>query len=531
MASAILGGAGRVATAASADAAAFQAIPLPAGSSVSGDGLGDSSSVVRDVSGQIQQATSIVAAIIGDATSIVGSILAAATSPSNIGVLPVGNSNSSMNGTLLSSTSSAPLAMSSNSSQLVFLPNTTIFALPCPSSAIASATIALTSAPSAPFCPTTITETCTVTETWHSTHYAETATFYSFVANSTVTYTETARYEIQKTCRLFTNHFCSECPPPLYLADPTTTISPLQGLIACANGVLAKRQEDCPYNLTATSFPSSNASAQANSPFTHPCPAAGYPCGDCPDGWFCPPYPTPPQSCACGYGWACVDCKDGCFCIPGPTSTGNWLMNTVPSLITTSPVTLGGPPTALGTLQSLNSMIPISTGTITCIDGSVVMVANECLNGVGATANVGITNINTLAGRLLSTTIPGTSSLLANAQAAAGLAETTHNLPNQLPSKTIPAAIPNVNPTALSDISKLMIAGVPTNVPLATPQAITASLGNPAVATLSIVTATIKPASNAAENLFNQLINGSPTSILLSTPTIQLPPAPALGIA
>ena len=188
VASAILGGAARVATAASEGAAGLEATPLPTGSSVLGD-----SSVVRQVNDQVQQVTSIAAVIIGDATSIVGSILAAAASPSNIGVLPIGKTNSSINGTLLSATSSAP-AMSSNGSQLAFQPNSTIFALPCATSAIASATIGLTSAP-APFCPTTITETCTVTETWHSTHYAETATFYSFVANSTITYTETARYE------------------------------------------------------------------------------------------------------------------------------------------------------------------------------------------------------------------------------------------------------------------------------------------------------------------------------------------------
>ena len=187
VASAILGGAARVATAASEGAMALQGTPLPS------SGLGDSSSVLREVGGQIQQATSIAALIIGDATSIVGSILAAATSPSNIGVLPIGKTNSSIigNGTLLSSTSSTP--MSSNGSQLAFPPNTTVFALPCPSSALASASIEFASSPSAPFCPTTITETCTVTETWHSTHYAETATFFSFVANSTVTFTETAK--------------------------------------------------------------------------------------------------------------------------------------------------------------------------------------------------------------------------------------------------------------------------------------------------------------------------------------------------
>ncbi|KAE9366763.1 hypothetical protein N431DRAFT_487265 [Stipitochalara longipes BDJ] len=544
VASAILGGAERVAAAASAGAAGLEVTSLPAGSSVFGDGKADSSNVLQDVSGQIQQATSIVAAIIGDATSIVGSILAAATSPSNIGVLPIGNSNSSMNGTLLSSTSLTSSAMSSNSSLLPFPPNTTITATPCPSSAFAPATIGLSSAPSAPFCPTTITETCTVTETWHSTHYAETATFYSFVANSTATYTETA----------------SGCPPPLYLADPTTTISPLQGLIACANGVLAKRQEDCPYNLNATS-PFLNASAAAaalaNSlASTHPCPNAGYSCGDCPDGWFCPPYPTAAQSCACGYGWACANCKDGYFCIPNPTSAGNGLIHTVASLPATSAASLlESSTTGLATLQSLGFIVPITTGTVTCIDGSVVMVANDCLNGVCApTNNVGIT-INTLAGRLLSTAQADDSSLLRTAQpVAAGLGNlalfSTPNVANQLsPQTSALPAIPNPNPTALSEISKLMLAGVPTNLPVVNTQPNAAVLGDAARITLPIVTAgaitpalnnlpssmlsaTTKRASNAAENMFNQLMNGLPTnSPVLSSPTIQMPPAPALGIA
>ncbi|PMD33939.1 hypothetical protein L207DRAFT_639305 [Hyaloscypha variabilis F] len=530
VASAILGGAGRVATAASAGGGALEITPLPAGFSVLGDGLADPSSVIGEVNGQVQQATSIVAVIIGDATSIVGSLLAAATSPSNIGVLPIGTSNSSMNGTLPSS------MMSSNSSQLKFSPNTTIIATPCASSAIASATIWFNSAPSELSCPTTTTETCTVTETWHSTHYAETATFYSFVANSTVTYTETA----------------SGCAPALYLVDPTTTISPLQGLIACANGVLAKRQEDCPYNLNATSSPSLNSSAPAPTA-THPCPNAGYSCGDCPGDWFCPPYPTPPQSCGCGYGWACADCKDNCFCILNPTPASNGLTNTVSSLLTSSTALLEST-TGLATLHSLGSAVPMPTGTVTCVDGSVVMVANDCLDGVGTTVNnVGITIINTLAGRLFSTANSDGSALLGNIQAAsAGLGnaapKTTANVANQLFSQnTAILKISNAVPTALSDISKLVLAGVSTNLPVQSAPSTAASLRNAAGITLPVITAvaniqlttpsliasaTTKRASNAAENIFNQLINGSPTaSLVLSTPAIQVTPVPALGIA
>jgi hypothetical protein len=204
VASAILGGGSEVASAASAGAAELQATPLQASASVLGDGTASQSSLLREVNGQIQQATSIVGQIIGDATSIVGSILAAATAPSNIGVLPVANSNSSMNGTAFSSGNLMP----SNGSLPTFPPNTTIFASPCPSPAIAPAMVESPQPPTPP-CPTTITEICTVTETWHSTHYAETATFYSFVANTTITYTEKSRYGIKKTSVPFTDIFAS----------------------------------------------------------------------------------------------------------------------------------------------------------------------------------------------------------------------------------------------------------------------------------------------------------------------------------
>jgi hypothetical protein len=43
-------------------------------------------------------------------------------------------------------------------------------------------------------CPGPVTKTCTVTETWHSTQYAGTATLFSFMSIVTVTYTEILRY-------------------------------------------------------------------------------------------------------------------------------------------------------------------------------------------------------------------------------------------------------------------------------------------------------------------------------------------------
>lgn len=46
-----------------------------------------------------------------------------------------------------------------------------------------------------------------------------------------------------------------------------------------------------------------------------PCPGRGYPCDDCPGGWFCPPQETPAQSVACGLGWPCYHCSSGLYCI------------------------------------------------------------------------------------------------------------------------------------------------------------------------------------------------------------------------
>ncbi len=196
VASAILGGGSEIASVASVGAAGLGTTTLALG-----DGTASVSSVLRDVNGQIQQATGLVGGILGDATSVVGSILAAATSPSNIGVLPQVNSNSSINGTRssssnqTSSTMGAPQAFCTicNGSYPAYSLNTTIAAVERPLPVIASTTARLCGTPTTPSCPIPITATCTVTETWHSTHYAETATFYSFVANSTVTCTETVR--------------------------------------------------------------------------------------------------------------------------------------------------------------------------------------------------------------------------------------------------------------------------------------------------------------------------------------------------
>ncbi len=308
----------------------------------------------------------------------------------------------------------------------------------------------------------------------------------------------------------------SICPPPLnYRPEPTAKSPPTQGLIACANGVLAKRQEDCPYMLNSTSplNVSPSVAGSASSPTsTNPCPNTGYTCSECPDGWFCPPHPTPAQSCICGYGWACANCKDGYFCIPGPTSTVDGLMNTIPSFLLSSaspstPENTRSFTTSAPILQSLGAAVSIASGTVTCIDGSVVMAANDCLNGVLATTldSVGITIINEpmaadLANRLTvdtaSSTTAATVSLEASTQLMAAVSFTSA-VRNVLPTVTTT----NILPTATAAIS---------NEP-----------------------SSFQHAPNAAESMLNQLMNGVPAGTpVLSAPGVQLPQqTPALGIA
>ena len=199
---------------------------------------------------------------------------------------------------------------------------------------------------------------------------------------------------------------------------------------------------------------------------THPCPNAGYSCSECPDGWFCPPQQTPAQNCICGYGWACANCKDGYFCIPSPTSGGSGLLNPVASLLVTSPTT----PSSLSTLHPLGSAVSMDTGTIMCVDGSVVMMAKDCLDGVFGATGTGTVNvlditiinkamtalsatptsISGLAGGLLRTANADIS-VLGNAQPTAG-AGLTNAAGNILPTAT--AALNNVPGNLLSSDAK-----------------------------------------------------------------------------
>jgi hypothetical protein len=212
------------------------------------------------------------------------------------------------------------------------------------------------------------------------------------------------------------------------------------------------------------------------------------------------------------------------------------------------------------------------------------MMANECLNGLRTTSNtVDITivnmpmaadaaaaaSINDLAGRVFSTAKAVSSPLLSNAQPPAACLGNiapiaTSNVATQLfppiNDQTALPVFPNGNPTVLSAVSKLMMNGVPTNSPVLNvpvgqlPSAPgsaqpAAGLGNVAETALPTANPNLLPtttatqgnvpnnipkhASNAAENVFNQLMSGATTnSAVLMAPAGQLPPLPpTLGIA
>jgi hypothetical protein len=189
-------------------------------------------------------------------------------------------------------------------------------------------------------------------------------------------------------------------------------------------------------------------------------------------------------------------------------------MNTVTSLLVTSaassmPSNMRSFTTSPPTLQSLGTAVPMPTGTVTCIDGSVVMMAKDCLNGVsGATVNTlditiinepmaadlaAATGANSLAGCLLSNAKADVSSIVGNPQLAiaAGLTSASGNI---LPT----VATGDILPTA------------------------TAILSN---APNSILSSIAKHIPNAGESMLNQLMNGAPTNLPAS------PQPPALGIA
>ncbi|KAH6720544.1 hypothetical protein BKA61DRAFT_236772 [Leptodontidium sp. MPI-SDFR-AT-0119] len=147
---------------------------------------------IQNVNSQVDQATGVVGGIVSAATSIVGSLMAGTGAAGSISAVG-GDRNSSASGNSTAGiTKSAPgLNASSSTSSLAFNITSAPVLKEVPST---SATTACASMPTYTACPAPSTETCTVTETWHSTHYESTATLFSFVAAFTYTCTETVRY-------------------------------------------------------------------------------------------------------------------------------------------------------------------------------------------------------------------------------------------------------------------------------------------------------------------------------------------------
>ena len=148
---------------------------------------------IQDANSQVDQATGVVGGIVSAATDIVGSLLAG-TGVSGVTSMPGGERNTStgMNVTAVLSRTASGLNRSSTSS----MPFNITSAPVLQQVPLTSTTTACASIPPCTACPAPKTETCTVTETWHSTHYESTATLFSFVAAFTYTCTETVRYVI-----------------------------------------------------------------------------------------------------------------------------------------------------------------------------------------------------------------------------------------------------------------------------------------------------------------------------------------------
>lgn len=171
-------------------------------------------------------------------------------------------------------------------------PTSSLFATPAACPSLATTTIT-------PCCPPARTVTCTVTETWHSTNYESTKTLFSFLSVFTVTCTETVRYvpihptprkiqcsiaqphlsdpNILNRSKLTNQTFSIYSPSSSYLfsQNNSTSSSSHQSLIACPNGVLARKRDECPE--------ASSAAFAASMNLKSPCsiigalvPASGY---------------------------------------------------------------------------------------------------------------------------------------------------------------------------------------------------------------------------------------------------------------
>ncbi|KAH7327019.1 hypothetical protein BKA65DRAFT_509741 [Rhexocercosporidium sp. MPI-PUGE-AT-0058] len=392
---------------------------------------------VQDVNSQVDQATGVVGGIVSAATSIVGSLMAgtgAAGSTSAVGERR--NASAGGNSTAGITRSPSGLNSSSSTSSMAFNITSAPVLTDPPST---SGTTACASIPTCTACPAPSTETCTVTETWHSTHYESTATFFSFVAAFTYTCTETV----------------SVCPKPsLYPPAPPNTTSPSAihpPLIACANGALAKREEDCPPRSSITNS-STHSTANASTPTlypdntsAHPCPNAGYSCSECPGGVFCPPTQTSALDCVCGYGWACGHCSQGWFCMSSPTSSAN-------AFISSAAAVLGNTSGSQLAFSSVPSTMASFTPNLLSLPSAAFAIMNTGAESMSAfpTSSRPLNQATTTTRDLAGNIINSVNSALGNVDGLSGTI--LSSVMGQL-SSVLGANFPlgNANPTSLGD--------------------------------------------------------------------------------
>lgn len=209
IASALLDDGSNLANNAQTEGNTILAIAASRPSSISMAGDSTVSDIMAKVNTEMSDAVQVVGNAVGDATSLLGNAVSAAVLPSssNVGVL------SSVSGIIANATAGLPIATSSEAQEFLPQPalcttcNTSFPTLTAHNITIPPAFLTLLSTSrkassscsypatitATPICPDKIISTCTITETWHSTHYASTATYFTTVANLTITCTETVR--------------------------------------------------------------------------------------------------------------------------------------------------------------------------------------------------------------------------------------------------------------------------------------------------------------------------------------------------
>ncbi|KAF8855806.1 hypothetical protein BDZ45DRAFT_746095 [Acephala macrosclerotiorum] len=207
VANALLDDGSNIASNAIAQAATLTATITPVAASITSSvligGAAQIPTALGGITSAINQATGVVGGVVNAANSIVGNMVAGAMSASNTGLLSstaalLSNNSKTASSGESSHASTTELLLSQtalNSSHASTALPHNLTSSPLISSAASKSVLPMapscSTMPACTSCPAPVTSTCTVTETWHSTHYESTATLFSFVPAFTVTCTET----------------------------------------------------------------------------------------------------------------------------------------------------------------------------------------------------------------------------------------------------------------------------------------------------------------------------------------------------